>query len=279
VNARPVLLPLLAAAALAACGGNPEKAALRAYEAGVENLMEEDGKISAQLKDIQDDLLTSTGAAAEDQSRFARDQALPFYKRFREAAAKASASGPRLPAINSDLLAYLDERVGYIEAIETFLAASKSASMDRLNEAQGPWQAAQKELQSYVAKGSGKVEAQDVAEAVNTRSLFMNRVYEPFQRGQVEGESVEKALREQVLPRLVKVAERTKGDLAAPGEAGAVARWAAAEVAFYREMEATIPQQAILQKAGTSAVEHWSKSVDMREKYLASLRSYRDSLR
>jgi hypothetical protein len=277
VNARPVLT-VAAALALCACGGNPDKEALRAYEAGVENLMAEDGRISAQLKDIREDLITSN-AAASDQTAFTRDQALPFYRRFREAAAKAVTGGPRLQLINKDLLEYVEERVGYLESIEAFFKGSKGGSMERLQEIQVPWEAAQKDLQHMLEGTGGKIAEQDVAEALGTRVQFMERVYGPFQRGQVDADAVEKVLRGELLPRLARVAERTKGDRAAEGGNGIIARWAAAELAFYQELAAGIPQQDLLQKAGSASGEHWKKSVEVREKYLTGLRAYRESLR
>lgn len=276
MNARSALT-LALALALGSCGGNSEKEALRAYEAGVEDLMAEDGKVSAHLKDIREDLITAN-ATEMDLTDFARDQALPFYRRFREAAAKAVTSGERLPQIHKDLQAYLDDRLAYLESMDAFGKGATGDPMERLQAAQAPLDAAQKDLQRIYG-GSGSKVPQDVAEVLGTAVQFMERVYGPFQRGQMEGDAVEKVLRGEVLPRISRLAERTKGERAAEGDDGIVARWAAAEQAFFQELAACIPRQAVLLKAGAAAEEKWKSALDRREKFLTGLRSYRESLR
>jgi hypothetical protein len=270
--------PLAAALALAACGGKPEKAALRTYEAAVEGLMEEDGRVSAQLTDLYKDMATAN-AGAKEQSAYGRDQALPFYTRFREAAARAPAEQPKLRAVHAGLLEYLDERLAYLRGFEALIEASGSESLERLRRLEAPWQAAQEDLAKGIQEDGGKLDDPDATAVLQDRMKFMSRVYEPFQRGQVAGDDVEKALRIVLIPRLSRIAERTKEQRAVQGPAGVLARWAAAELAFFQEMASSIPQQQALQKARDEVQDHWKKSGELRDAYLAALRSYRDSLR
>ena len=272
---RPRAPVLAAALALAACTGDAEKEALRAFEAAVEDLMEEDGEVAAHLADLREDLLTANSAAS-DQSAYAREQALPFYRRFRETASRAPAEGPRLRGIHGTLVEYADERLGYLESLESFLAATKSEAMARLRGFQGPWEAAQKEL---VEKTGGRVADRDTADAINARVLFMQSLDAPSQGGQARAEDLEAGLRGELLPRLSRVAERTKDQRTAEGPEGAVARWAAAELAFFQELGTTIPQQQNLQKAAGATQEHWAKAEGLKKKFLEDLRGHRDGLR
>jgi hypothetical protein len=266
---------LLAALALPACGGSPEKEALRTYEASIEKPMEEDGKVAARLKDFREDLLTNS-ASAEEMAAYGKAEAAPFYARFQEAAAKAPAEAPRLAKVHAGLLEYIGHRAAYLAAIDGFLAAQQGEGMDRLHRAQGAWDASIEELR---AKTGGQIADTGIAEALNTRVKFMKNVYEPFQTGKIPVADVEAAVRGQLLPLLQTVAERTKGNRTAEGGPGAVSRWAAAELAFFQELAATLPLQEVVRKNAVASQKEWDAAGESREAFLAGLRAYRDSLR
>jgi hypothetical protein len=271
--------PLAALAlCLAACGGKSEKNALRAYEASVEDLMAEDGKVSAQLTDLWKDMVTAN-AAAKDQTAFGREHALPFYDRFRQAAAKAPAEHANLRAVHADLLAYLDERIAYLRSFEALYEASNGEVMERLRKMESPWQASLQELGKGIEAAGGKIADADVQRALRDRVTFMAQLYEPFGQGRVPARDVEKALREVILPQLARIADRTKDQLTAEGAPGVLARWAAAETAFFQELASTLPAQEAVRKAKIDVQERWKVSGELRDRYLARLRTYRDSLR
>ncbi len=270
----PSLL-LALAAALAACGGNPEKKALRSYEASVEDLMAEDGRVSARLADIREDLL-SANAASADQAKFGREQALPFFRRFVEAAGALSPEAPRLQKIHGTLREYLVQRIAYLDSIEAFLAAEQSPAMERLKKSQAAVDSAQKEL---AAKIEGTVPERDVAEAVKVGALFNQQVLAAFQQGRVKASDVEDAIRQQVIPRLERVADRLKDRMASDGVDGATARWAKVEVEFYRDLAASVPWQEETRKSALQVQDHWKQSEDLRARFLEDLKAYRESLR
>jgi hypothetical protein len=263
---------------LASCGGDPERDALRAYEAAVEKLMEEEGKVTARLVDLREDLRAG-GAAGDEQAAYGRDEALPFYERFKAAAARAPAGTERLRGIHARLLEYADRRTGYLKAVDAFLAGTRSEGMERLKRGQGPRDAAVQELKAAAEKTGGDLGDAAAADAYMRLMMFIQKKYDPFQQGTLPLEDVEAALRNDVLPRLQSVADRTRDRRTAEGPAGAIARWSAAELAFMQELAATLPQQVVLQEARTTSLKAWDESVALREKYLADLRAYRESLR
>lgn len=278
MTARPAAIlvaAISAALGLPACGGSPEKEALRAYEASLEKPMEEDAKVAARMKDLREDLLTSN-ASTEEMAAYGRTEAAPFYGRFREAAAKAPADAPRLAKVHAGLLEYIGHRTAYLAAIDGFLGAQKGEGMERLHRAQGAWDASIEELR---AKTGGQIADTGIAEALNTRVKFMKNIYEPFQTGKIPVEDVEAAVRGELLPLLQTVADRTKGNRTAEGGPGAVARWAAAELAFFQELAATLPVQEVVRKSAMASQKEWDAAGESREAYLAGLRAYRDSLR
>lgn len=280
VNARPAAilaatLAIAAALALCACGGSVEKEALRTYEASVEKFMEEDGRVAARLKDLRDDLLNDN-ASTEEMVAYSGAEAAPFYNRFKEAAAKAPAQAEALAKVHARLLEYIDHRLAYLAAIDGFLAIHRGGGMDRLRKTQLAWDASVAELNE---KTGGKIPDPGAADAIRRRTLFMKAKYEQFQMAKIPVEEVEEALRNEVLPRLQKVAERSQGNLAAEGVPGAVARWAAAELAFFQELAATLPLQVTVQKNALASQKEWEGAEEVRGKYISGLRAYRDSLR
>lgn len=274
VIARPAAI-LAAALALAACGGSAEREALRTYEASVERLMEEDGKVGARLADLREDLLLD-GAATEAMGAYSRAEAAPFYARFREAAAKAPAQAERLAKVHALLLEYIDHRAAYLAAIDGFLAADRGGGMARLQKAQSAWDAANRELES---KAGGQLTDPGALDAMNRRIQFMQARFNAFQQGKIPVEDVEEALRNDLLPRLQKVAERSRANLTAEGTPGVVARWAAAELAFFQELAATLPLLSSVQKSAQASQTEWDGAAEVRARYIAALRAYRDSLR
>lgn len=263
---------LLLAAGLASCGGSPEKEGLRAYELAVEGPMAEDGRVAGDLSDLRKDLLAAN-AGAEDQGRYAREQGIPFYRRFRESMAAVPVLDPRLAEVHRHLLAYADHRLAYLDAIDRFLAATESEALRRLRDLQGPWEEAQRELMDLTG---GQIEDREAAEAMTVRQLFMERVLGPFQRGQAPRDRVEEALRKEVLPRLERAAAKPPG----PGPAGAaLAKWARAELAFFREIAGTLAQQEALQATAIVSQDEWDAAEERRAQYLEELKAYRGSLR
>ena len=273
--------PLLLAAAvlaLAACGGDPEKQALRAYEAAVERLMTEDEEITARLKDLRQDF-DSNSTGLEDLVAYGTEQALPFYRRFRETAAKTPAEGPRLGKIHARLVEYVGQRIGYVEGNEAVLAATRSEAMTRFHASQEPLQAIAKEVGAILEKSGGRLADREVSEAMAIGALFMDRLYGPFLRGQVPQKETEAGLRGEVLPRLERLAEKTKEHRTAEGTDGSLARWAKAQLEYFRELAATLGEQQAMQQADARAQERWSRAEELRSKYLEELRAYRESLR
>lgn len=151
--------------------------------------------------------------------------------------------------------------------------------MERLRGLETPWQAALQELGKQIEAAGGKVDDPAVERALRVRSSFMAQVYEPFGQGRVPARDVEEALRKAILPQLAAIAEKTKEQRTAEGAPGVLARWAAAEHAFFTELAATLPAQEAVRKTRTDVQEHWKAAGDLREKYLSRLRAYRDSLR
>jgi hypothetical protein len=274
----PTLRPaaiLAAALALGSCGGGSEREGLRAYEASVEKLMEEDGRVAARLDDFREDLRTANSSTGE-MVEYSKSVAAPFYARFREAAAKAPAEAERLAKVHEGLLEYLDHRIAYLAAIEKILDSQSGGGMDRLRKAQTAWEGAVGEL---AEKTQGQLSDPGAADAINRRAKFMKFKYEAFLAGKIPVEEVEEALRTDVLPRLQAVADRTKGDLAAEGVPGALARWSAAELAFFQQLAAGLPLQAGVQKTARASQAAWDGAAEARERYVSGLRAYRDSLR
>ena len=274
VNAATAAI-LAAALLLPACGGGAEREALRTYEASVEKLMEEDAAVGARLTDLREDLLRD-GSAAAGMVAYSRAEASPFYARFREAAAKAPAQAERLAKVHALLLEYLDHRAAYLASIEGFLAAEQGGGMDRLKKAQEAWDASERDLEKLTG---GQVPDTGAMDARNRRNQFMGARFQPFQMGKIPVEDVEESLRNDLLPRLQKVAERSRGNLAAEGVPGAIARWAAAELAFFQELAAALPLLAAVQKSAQVSQKEWEGAGEVRERYIAELKSYRESLR
>src|SRR5689334_17207114 len=274
VSARPAAIAAAALAGLLlpACGGNPEKEALRAYEAAVEKPMEEDAKVAARRKDFREDLL-SGGVSKDDLVGYARNEAIPFYARFREAAGKAPAEGPRLAKVHAGLLAYIGHRTAYLGALVGYFEAQSGEGMERLHRAQKAWEDSIAELG---AKTGGQITDPGIGEALNRRAKLMKATYGPFQVGNVPVQDVEAALRGELLPLLQTVADRTKGNRTAEGGPGAVARWAAAELAFFQELAATLPIQEIVRKNAVDSQKEWDAATEGRDAYIADLRAYRD---
>ena len=272
---RPAALLLPAILALAGCGGGGEREALRAYEAALEKSIEEDGRIEARLKDLREDLLAGT-ATAEEMDAYAKTEASPFYARLRELASKTPAGAERLAKVHAVLLDYVDQRTAYLAALGAFLAGDRGEPMRRLHAARKAGDDAYQEL---AKRTGGNVADAGLQDAMNVASLFMQAKYTPFQAGKVPVDEVEAALRGELLPRLQKVAERSKANLAAEGAPGAIARWAAAELGFFQELAASLPVQATLQKNALASQKAWDAGGEARAKYLADLRAYRDSLR
>jgi len=262
-------LVLAAPLGLTACGGNPEREALRAYEASIEKLMEEDGRIAGRLADLAQDLPAGGAAAASAQTEFGRNEAAPFLVRFKEAAAKAPAEAERLRKVHGMLTAYLDHRLAYLRAVDAHLAARDGEAMGRIQKSQEALAAAMNDLHD---KSGGKF--QDPIAAG-----FFEKRYAPFKAGEAPAETVEEALRKDVLPRIAAIADRTKGQVTEEGLPGSVARWAAAELAFFQELAATLPQQAVVFGSWKTSQEEWEASTKAREEFIAALRAYRDSLR
>lgn len=274
---RPALpgLLLLAAAGAASCGGSSEKKALLAYEAAVEDLMAEDGKVSAHLKEIRQDLEVAN-LASDAETRFARDEAVPFYKRFQEKAAAVATADPRLADVHGVLTEYLDQRLRYLEATEAFLDLARSEEIRSWEALQDPWQKAQRELGE---RAGGNLSDREVVDAIGTGQMFLQRLLDPFLRGQVARAEVERGLRQEVLPRLARIVERTRASTAAEGLDGAIARWAQAEHAFFDRLASTLPKQEALQRSALASSDAWEKAGELREKYLKSLATYTESLR
>jgi hypothetical protein len=266
VRSRSILL-LVAALTLPACGGGGEKRALLAYEAAVESLMTEDEGVAARLKDLREDVRSSS-ASMEDQAVYAREQALPFYRRFREAAGKAPVKEPRLAKIHVRLVEYVDKRVASMDATAAVKKAGESETLKRLAAAQEPMQPISEEVQAWIEKLGGRLPDREAAEAMAITGLFNQNVYAPFTRGQKTAEDVLQALRSEVQPRVARVRERTKEQVGAPGFAGTVARWAKAEDEILRVVAASLPE-----------LEAWTEAETLRTKYLEELRAYRESLR
>jgi hypothetical protein len=258
-----------------ACGGNPEKKGLAAYEAAVEASMAQDDRVCEELADLRGDLGTGL-ARKEDQSVYGREQALPFYRRFREASAALRPEAPRLRKVHGVLLEYLDARIGYVEAFDAFLKSSDSEAQRRLEAAQAPLFEAEDALKKEAGPEGVLPE---VAQSFLLVRSFVERVYGPFQRGQASVAQVEEALRQHLMPALGRAAEASKGSLTAPGTAGAAARWVKAAREFYQALGQALPQQEALQKSGMATQEKWKQSEDLRERFLADLKSYRESLR
>ncbi len=277
-----ILLPgalLLAVAAVAllvpSCGGSKEKEGLRAYEAGVEDLMAEDAKVSAHLDEIRGDLDVAN-AATDAETRFARDEAVPFFRRFKEKASSVPAEDPRLSLVHGVLTEYLDQRLAYLEATEAFLGAARSDEIRALEAAQDPWQVARRAL---AEAAGGSIEDREVVDAVGSGELFLQRRFEPYSRGQLPRADVERTLRQEILPRLARIAERTSASVRAEGLEGATARWARAEYDFYDRLLGSLARQESLQKNMVASRASWERSRELREKYLSSLKAYRESLR
>ena len=268
-------LLLLAAAAIPACGGNPEKLALRSYEASVEDLMAEDGRVSAKLTDLLKDFQASNGTSS-DQANYGKEQALPFYRRFRESAAALHPATDRLGKIHATLREYLGERVAYLESIAAFLSSEESPAMDRLGKAQGVLQVSQKEMLEKVADGP---KDREVARAMQAHMMFMQQIFTPFQQGQAKPEEVESILRKEVIPLFERIHDRLRDRIAGEGAEGATARWAKAEFDFFRELAETLPGQAEMQKSALLVQDHWKQSGDLRARFLEDLKAYRESLR
>jgi hypothetical protein len=266
---------LLALAAAAGCGGNAEKRGLRDYEAAVEGLMAQDEKVSARLADLRADLISANAAAAE-QSKFAREEARPFYARSRETAATLNPAAPRLQKVHASLREYVDRRLAYLEAADAFLGADASPEMAKLKSSQEACAAAQKDL---AARLQGTSLDRDVADAIRIRDLFMDQVFEPFRRGKARVDEVQAAIQTQVLPRLERVAERLKGKEGEPSTDGAVARWARAEADFYRMLSASVPRQREAQTLAERFEDEWKRGEEARRGFLADLKSYRETLR
>jgi hypothetical protein len=268
-------LALLGALLLPSCGGDPEKAALPAYQAALEDAMAQDERISADLKDLRADLGTGH-ARKEDQSTFGGEQALPFYRRFRETAGAIRPEAPRLQKVHAVLREYIDARVSYLESFDAFLKASDNDSQRRLETAQAPLLDAEDALRQVA--GTGSV-APEVAQAFLMVRSFVERVYGPFQRGQATSGQVEEALRKHLVPALDRAADATQADLASADASGAAARWVKAAKEFYQALGQALPQQEQLQKSGLATKEHWDRSEDLRGRFLAEFRTYRESLR
>lgn len=271
------LLPLLALLALASallpsCGGRPEKEDLRAYEAAMEGLMGEDERVTSALSDLRSDLFAAN-AKAEDQARYTKTTAAPFYQRFRAAAAAMATKDPLLEAIHGKILLYLSHRLDYLSSIELCLAAAESKPMKDLLEATLAVQEARAALQE---KTGGKVD-QETAEAFGVGQQFIEKVLDPFRQGRISRDLVEKALQEEVLPRLLRVAARPAGE---EGSAGAVTgAWARAEIAFFGVVSASLDMQSRAQEALRASEDHWKQAADLREQYIKELGGYRESLR
>lgn len=270
-----LLLAVLGGLGPASCGGNPEKKGLLAYEAAVESSMAQDDRVTAELTDLRGDLGTGL-AKGEDQSSYGREQALPFYRRFRESAAAQKPEAPRLRKVNEVLVDYLDARIGYVEAFDAFLKTSDNEAQRRLEEAQAPLIEAEEALKKEPA-AEGVL--QEVAQSFLMVRSFVERVYGPFQRGQATMAQVEEALRQHVLPSLGRAAEASKGSLTEKGTAGAAARWVKAARDFYQALVQALPQQEALQKSGMETQDRWDRSEDLRKAFLAEFRAYRESLR
>jgi len=269
---------LVAALSLPACSGGAEKRALLAYEAAVESLMTEDEGVSARLKDLREDVQASS-ASMEDQATYAREQALPFYRRFREAVGKAPVAEARLGKIHVRLVEYVDRRVASIDATAVVKKASESETLKKLEAAQAPMGAISEEVQAWIEKTGGRLPDREAAEAMAVAGVFNQNVYAPFTRGQKSAEDVLQALRTEVQPRVTKVLERTKDFAASQGFQGTVARWAKAEDAILRIVASSLPELQAYRLAEARAEETWTEAEALRTKYLEELRAYRESLR
>lgn len=269
-------LLLLLASTLPSCGGNPAKAGLLAYESAMEVTMAEDGRVSASLSDLKEDLFAAN-ARSVDQARFARETAGPFYDRFRAAAAAAPTADPRLEEVHGILLQYVDHRVAYLAAIETCLATAETGVMRKLLEAT----IAVQEVREAFRTGTGGKMDREAADAATTVQLFVERVLEAFRNGKVDLAYVQKALGEQVQPRLLRVAARLVPAGPEPEAAvdRAVVAWARGELAFFKVLEEALPVQEKAQQALRDTEDHWAQAEALRAKYLRDLGAYRESIR
>jgi hypothetical protein len=268
-------LAVLGGLAPSSCGGDPEKAGLRTYEAAVEGLMAQDDRVTAELTDLRSDLLTGHAREA-DQSTYGREQALPFYRRFRESATGLHPGAPRLLAAHKILLDYLEERTAYLEAFDAFLRVSDTDDRRALDALQAPLVQADEAFRGTL--GTSPV-GPEVGQAFLMADSFRSKVFAPFQRGQATVAQVEDALRKHMIPALERAAEASKGSLAAEGPAGAGARWAKASREYHQALLQALPRLEVLQKSGLATQSRWERSQELRGTFLAEFKAYRESLR
>ena len=269
-------LTLLAAGLLAgSCSGNPAKEELRGYEAIVNTLVEEDISVTAQLENFRKDLSIGN-EEAEAMGEYGRTQALPFYRRFRERISAVGVLASKLQEVHKILGEFVDHRVAYLEAMNDVLVSSGSEGQMEIVRMEDALREAHARVQRSTG---GKLEDPDVLEAIAMRQVFMQRALAPFSRGQVPVGVVEKGLNEDVIPRLKKVADRTAAQRDDLGPAGAIAHWAATELAYFQAVGRNLPEQARIQNLAARSQESWDLSVSARQTYLADLKAYRESLK
>ena len=275
-NALPFALLVASLGTLpAGCGPDPDRAELASYEARVEELMGTDEKVTAELVDLRSDMGSGIGNG-DEYATYAREQALPFYRRMKKTAEELHPQAPRLAKVHQALHEFADARSAHLEGFEGFLKKSRSFDATRLASAQNEAAEAEKAL---VAATGGRISENAVAEAVGAAMVFQQRTLAPYGRGQVTAKAFEDAIRTEVLPVFARAGEATKGDLAAEGAKGAGARWVRAAEGLYRAMLDMLPMQDAIRAAREDIEEKWAAAEDARKRFLDGFKAYRESLR
>ncbi len=274
---RPAALLLALSLPVAGCGGNAEKEALRAYEAAVEGLVDQDARIAVEVEELGRDLAAENLEGAR-YSPFLREQALPFFRKFQQEVARLApdAATPRLREVHDSLGKYVAEQLRDFERIDALLRMQESEAMTEF----GAALRAQDEAFNALAKATGgKLEDGEARDAILALRKFQAERLGLLYRGTLPAADMEREVRRDILPRLERLAERTVGDREAPGVPGAVARWAGAALAFSRSLLRSAPEQARIGQVLRERLNAGDVVADARKKFLEGLKSYRESLR
>jgi hypothetical protein len=273
---RPLALFAVVAAlvALPACRGRAEKEALGVYEAAVEDLVAEDGRVVAELKDLREELVHANEGAGR-LGAYVEGTAGPFFRRFTEKAGGLAPTHERLVAVHRHLLDYLAEREKYVTGTLAFEKVRVAPSVVAFERSAKAMQDATVQLQ----EAGVEQPPQDAAMAFRTYDLFLQARFDPFIRGQLPLDEIRKDVEGKLVPPVAALAARTAGDRDKQGAAGALARWCGALDETVKCLQAALPDLEAFYRTNREADEAWTAADREREAFLAALRSYRESLR
>ncbi len=270
-----VAVLVLGGALLVGCGESAERAALRVYEARVEDLVAEDGRVGARLDELRKDVM-ARNAGGDEFPAYARETAAPFYRKFQSDVEAMEVTAERLRGIHRKLQDYLTARREYLGATLAILEAGDDGALRELAARETAFFAARDGMQA--AAGSGLTDT-DVLDGLQVVDLFQREPLIMFLQDKRTREQVENDVRSQVLPRLKRVADRTRGSRESEGLQGAIARWADTGVAYAEALLAWIPGHDRMRTVFRTAEARWEDAIEARKGFLDGLRAYRESLR